>query len=60
MYDTWSCDDDPDEVACDDDGAGSGCSRLELTAPEAGTYFLRVLEWNDDASGAYQLGISID
>ena len=59
MYDTWSCDDDPAEIACDDDGAGNVCSRLELTAPRAGTYFLRVLEWNDDEAGAYDLSVSI-
>lgn len=59
LYDTWSCDDDPSEIACDDDGAGDGCSRLAWTAEDAGTIFLRVLEWNDDQSGAYQLGVSI-
>lgn len=59
MRDTWSCDDDPAEIGCDDDGGSGDCSSLVFTAPAAGTYFLRVLEWNDDAAGRYFLDVSI-
>jgi acyl-CoA synthetase (AMP-forming)/AMP-acid ligase II len=59
MRDTWSCDDDPAEIGCDDDGGPDDCSSLAFTAPAAGTYFLRVLEWNDDAAGSYVLSVSI-
>ena len=54
-----ACDDPSSQIVCDDDGGGSGWSRIERAGLEAGDYVLIVDGYGWWSSGDYTLSVTV-
>ena len=59
--DDITCDgSDPDALDCDDDSGDWYCSQLTFVAPADGDYYLRIVDFDYDDTGAYILNVWIE